>query len=310
MLGLRGIVYVALAAFGAVFTGAWGRQIAGARRTGKPGDPPSDARFPPPTHIAIGFVTNFLDTLGIGSFATTTSIYRLLRLVPDRLIPGTLLVGHAFPTFAEAFIYITIVKVDPLSLVLLIGASVVGSWLGAGLVSNWPRRKIQLGMGAALLGAALVMAARLLDLIPSGGEALGLTGVPLVIGLVGNFVLGALMTIGIGSFGPSLIMFALLGMNTRSIFPIMMGSCAFLMPVGGIQFVRRGSYDLRAALGLTLGGVPGVLLAAFAVKELPLAYLKWLVLVVVVYTGVMMLRSGLQGRAETETPPAPSEAKS
>src|SRR5438270_2295701 len=120
------------------------------------------------------------------------------------------------------------------SLVLLIAASVLGSWLGAGMVSRWPRRKIQIGMGAALIAAALIMAARLLQFVPSGGEALGLAGWRLLVGLCGNFVLGALMTIGIGAFAPSLIMFGFLGMNTRSIFPIMMGSCAFLMPGGGM----------------------------------------------------------------------------
>jgi uncharacterized membrane protein YfcA len=294
MLGLRGIVYIALAGFGAVFTAAWGRQMGAARR-GPSTDPATDVGPPSAAHTLIGFVTNFFDFLGIGSFATTTATYRLLRLVPDRLIPGTLLVGHTFPTFAEAFISITIIKVDMKSLVLLVSASVLGSWLGAGVVAGWPRRKIQIGMGTALLGAALIMLARMLDLMPPGGEAVGLSGGRLVIGLVGNFVLGALMTIGIGAFAPSLILFGLLGMNTKSIFPIMMGSCAFLMPVGGIQFVRRGSYSVRAALGLTLGGVPGVLLAAYVVKSLPLAVLKWVVLVVVVYTAITMLRSARRG---------------
>jgi uncharacterized membrane protein YfcA len=298
MLGLRGFVYLALAAFGAIFTGAWGKQISSARRRGPSNDPATDARPPSLAHTVIGFVTNFFDMLGIGSFATTTAVFRFMRLVPDRYIPGTLLVGHTWATLAEAFISILIIKVEMTSLVLLIGASVLGSWLGAGMVSRWPKRKIQIGMGVALLGAALVMGARLLQLVPAGGEALGLAGWRLTVGMIGNFILGALMTIGIGAFAPSLIMFGFLGMNTRSIFPIMMGSCAFLMPVGGIQFVRRGSYDLRASLGLTLGGVPGVLLAAYVIKELPLKWLSWLVLVVVVYTGLTMLRAGVRGQEE------------
>lgn len=258
------------------------------------------SRFGRPSLVqgALGFVTNFFDTLGIGSFAPTTSAFKLLRLVPDRLIPGTLLVGHTFPTLAQAFIYITIIEVEMTSLVLLIGAAVAGSYLGAGVVARWPKRKIQIGMGAALLVAASIMLAGLLDVIPSGGEALGLEGARLAIGLCGNFVLGALMTIGIGAYAPSLIMFGLLGMNTKAIFPIMMGSCAFLMPVGGIQFVRRGSYALRPALGLALGGVPAVLLAAYIVKELPLAVLRWLVLAVVAYTAVVMLRSAVRHSKE------------
>jgi uncharacterized membrane protein YfcA len=291
MFGLRGIVYLALTAFGVVFGADWARQIRRARKTGAPDDPPTDARAPTVAQTAIGFVTNFFDFLGIGSFATTTAAFRLLRLVPDRFIPGTLLVGHCLPSIAQSFISVTIIEVDMMTLVLLVAAASLGAWLGAGIVAGWSRRKVQIGMGTALLGAALVMLARLLGLMPSGGEAIGLHGMALALGILGNFGLGALMTIGIGAYAPSLILFGFLGMNTRSIFPIMMSSCAFLMVVGGIRFVRRGSYHLRASLGLTLGGIPGVLLAAWLVKELALTKLKWVVLVVVVYTALTMLRA-------------------
>jgi uncharacterized membrane protein YfcA len=242
---------------------------------------------------AIGFVTNFFDTLGIGSFAPTTSAFKLLRIVPDQLIPGTLLVGHTVPTLAQAFIYITIIEVDMTSLVLLVAAAALGSWLGAGAVSRWSRRRIRAGMGIALLVAGAIFLATALELLPAGGETVGLRGIRLTVGLAGNFVLGALMTIGIGAYAPSLILFGLLGMNLKSVFPIMMGSCAFLMPVAGIRFVRRASYAPRAALGLALGGLPGVLLAAFLVREMSIELVRWLVLAVVVYTAVTLLRSAL-----------------
>src|SRR3954447_19843953 len=307
-MGLRGIVYLALAAFSAVFGGAWGKQIGEARASGGPEDPARDARWPTLGQTAIGVVTNFFDFLGIGSFATTTAAFRLLRLVPDRLIPGTLLVGHFYPSVAQSFISVTIIAVDMPTLVLLVLAACLGAWLGAGVVAGWPRRKVQLGMGTALLGASLVMLARLNGLVPSGGEAVGLVGAALVAGILAIFVLGALMTIGIGAYAPSLIIFSFLGMNTKSIFPIMMSTCAFLMPVGGIRFVRRGSYDLRASLGLTLGGIPGVLLAAYVIKELPLTVLKWMVFGVVVYTALTMLRAAhrnVEGDGVASTPPAP-----
>jgi uncharacterized membrane protein YfcA len=305
MLGLRGMVYLALGVFGAVFGTAWGAQIKDARNKGTEG-PAGDVRAPTLGHSAIGFVTNFFDFLGIGSFATTTAAFRLLRLVPDRYIPGTLLVGHCVPSIAQSFISITIIAVDMKTLVLLVAAASLGAWLGAGIVSGWPRRKVQIGMGTALLGASLIMLARLLNLMPSGGEAVGLSGLPLGLGIAGNFVLGALMTIGIGAYAPSLILFGFLGMNTKSIFPIMMSSCAFLMTVGGIRFVRRGSYHLRASLGLTLGGIPGVLLAAYVVTSLPLYVLKWVVFVVVVYTAITMLRAARLGdEGNVSTAPAP-----
>jgi uncharacterized membrane protein YfcA len=246
-------------------------------------------------HVAIGAVTNFFDTLGIGSFATTTSIYKLGGWVADENIPGTLNVGDAIPTFAEAFIFIAIVDVDITTLTTMIGASVLGAWLGAGVVAHWPRRRIQFGMGLLLVVAAGIITFRQLTTV-QGGEALGLTGAALAIGVAGNFVLGALMTLGIGLFAPCMILVSLLGMNPRGAFPIMMGSCAFLMPAASVRFVRSGRYDLRAALGLTVGGTPAVLVAAYLVKSLPLAALQWLVVAVVVYTAAAMLRSAARER--------------
>jgi uncharacterized membrane protein YfcA len=247
--------------------------------------------------LLTGFVTNFLDTLGIGSYATTTSIFRFWKMVPDEKIPGTLNVGHTLPTIIQAFIYTQIVPVDARTLILMIAASVVGAWLGAGVVAGWSRRKVQLGMGFALFGAAALLLANVLHLMPAGGDALALTGARLGIAISVNFVLGALMTLGIGLYAPSMILVSLLGMNPTAAFPIMMGSCAFLMPVASARFVKERSFDARACLGLFLGGIPAVFIAAFIVKSLPLTAVRWLVVVVVSYTATMLLRSAARERS-------------
>jgi uncharacterized membrane protein YfcA len=245
---------------------------------------------------AIGFITNFFDTLGIGSFAPTTSFFKLWKLVPDEQIPGTMNVGHTIPTLVEAFIYIAVVNVDLITLVLMIGASVAGAWFGAGIVARWPRRWIQIGMGLALLVMAGIFLMTQLKLMPGGGDALGLAGVKLGLAVVANAMLGALMTLGIGMYGPCMILISLLGMNPKAAFPIMMGSCAFLMPVGSARFIREKRYNLKSALGLTLGGIPGVLIAAFIVREMSLDIVRWLVIVVVIYTAATMLRSAIVER--------------
>jgi uncharacterized membrane protein YfcA len=250
---------------------------------------------------AVGFVTAFFDTLGIGSFATTTAVFKLRRLVPVKLMPGTLNVGHTLSTIAQAFIYTRIVPVDSRTLVLMIAAACVGSWLGAGIVVHWPRRKIQIGMGIALLGAATLMLMTQLSLAPGGGNTLGLAGARLAIGLAGNFLLGVLMMLGIGLYAPCMILVSLLGMTPTAAFPIMMGSCAFLMPTSTVRFVRTGTYHKQAAIGLALGGVPAVLIAAFLVRSLPLTAVRWLVVAVVVYTAINMLATA--DRAEDTREP-------
>jgi uncharacterized membrane protein YfcA len=287
-MSAKALLFIALGAFGIFYLSIWLTDIR--KRKAK------EQVSPGPVNLMIGFVTNFFDTLGIGSFATTTSFYKLRKLVEDRIIPGTLNVGHTLPTIAQAFIYITVVKVDMLTLISLIGASVAGAWLGAGIVAGWSRRKVQIGMGLALLGAATLMTLSLLKIVPAGGTELGLRGPLLYIGLAGNFMLGALMTLGIGLYAPCLIMISLLGMFPTTAFPIMMGSCAFLMPVSSARFIRKSCYDLKASIGLALGGVPAVLIAAFIVKSLPLEYVRILVVLVVVYTAVNMLRSAKLGQ--------------
>jgi uncharacterized membrane protein YfcA len=256
--------------------------------------------------ILIGFVTNFFDMLGIGSFAPTTAVFKLGKLVSDEKIPGTLNVGHTLPTAAEAFISIAIITVDPITLISMILASCAGSWLGAGIVSKWSRRKVQIGMGLALIVAAVFFLLKQLGMLPGDAGSLGVGGARLIIAIVGNFVLGALMTLGIGLFAPCMVLVAALGMSPAVAYPIMMGSCAFLMPVGSIRFIRERSYTLKSALGLAIGGVPGVLLAAFWIRSMDVTKLRWVVIVVVTYTASMMLRSAMVERRSRAVEIVPS----
>ena len=283
------ILLILLVLIAIVFAVAW---IASLIKKSKEGIRPSIYQ------LMIGFVTDFFDTLGVGSFATTTSLFRIGKVVDDDKIPGTLNVGHTLPTILQAVIVINIIEIDVWTLWILIIASVVGSYLGATFVSRLPKKAIQLGMGISLLIAVVLIISKLRGWIPSGGTSLGLTGLSLILGIAGNFFFGALMTIGVGAYAPIMIMVSLLGMDQKAAFPLMMGSCAFLMPVASYRFVRSGKYDPRAALGLTLFGLPGVAVAAWIVKELPLGYVNWLVVIVVIYTAVSMLYAA----SKIETP--------
>ncbi len=288
MLGVLALGYVAVLVMG----------VRRARR-----DPPAElgagSRWQPtPLQALVGFVTNFFDTLGIGNFAPTTAWFRYAKLVPDELIPGTMNVGHTLPVMLMAFLYIESVDVEAVTLISMIASAVVGAWLGAGVVARLPKKRIQIGMGGALLVAALLMATFQIGLKPEGAQALGLDLPRLIPACLVIGLLGALMTIGVGLYAPCMILVSLMGMNPAAAFPIMMGACAFLMPVAGTRFVLSGKQRLRAALGLTLGGLPAVLVAALIVKSLPLYALKWLVVVVVLFTALQMLRTALAPESE------------
>ena len=253
-----------------------------------------DRRWPRPAEIVVGFVTAFFDTLGIGSFAPTTAIFKLRRMVPDERIPGTLNVGLATAAVAEAVIFVGAIEVEPRLLISMILSATVGAWLGADVVARLSRRAIQITMGVALLIAGSVFTAVNLHALPGGGTAMNLVGwkFPFAVGI--NFILGALMSAGIGLYAPCMITLALLGMHPIAAFPIMMGACALLQPVASLRFFQTGKFAWGPSLGLTFGGVVGVLIAAFIVKSLPLEWLRWLVIIVIVYAALAMMRSAAQ----------------
>lgn len=242
------------------------------------------------------FVCLFFDVLGIGAFAPHTTLYRAFKQVDDRVIPGTLNAGNAIPTVLQALIFIKLIVVDTFTLVSMIIAAVLGSLLGAKFVSRWDKRKIQFSMGFALLITAGFMFASALGWLDMNGNATILQGVSLVIGIVVNFILGALMTIGVGLYSPCMALVSLLGMSPTAAFPIMMGSCAFLMPSCGITFIKANAYNRKAAICASIAGSVGVLLAAFIVKSLPLQVLRWGVVIVVVYTAFTMLHAGMKSK--------------
>ena len=242
----------------------------------------------------IGLVANFLDTLGIGSFAQITAVCKVTKSIDDKLIPGTLNVANAIPIALQAIIFITVVKVEALTLTALVVSAVAGAWLGAGIVVRCSRRKIQLAMGIALAVTAGLMVASMAGLIQGHGNADRLTGGLLAAGMVGNFILGAFMTAGVGLYAPCMAMLFLLGMSPLKVFPIMMGSCAFLMPVAGIRFIKKEQYARKPSAVIAVTGSIGVLIAAYFVTSLPLEWLKIVVVAVVVYASGAMLYSAIK----------------
>jgi uncharacterized membrane protein YfcA len=244
-----------------------------------------------PEGVALGAVANFFDTLGIGSFAPSTAWIKFRKLVPDSYIPAVLNVGHALPTVAQAMVFITIVEVDLALLIGCIIAAVAGALIGAPVVQRMPVQRLQLFVGAALLIAAVLFTLKNLDLLPAGGAARALPLGLMLGAFAAHFVMGALMTAGIGLYAPSLALLSLMGLDPKAVFPIMMGSCAFLMPSSGFSFIKSERIDHRVVIGMALGGIPAVLLAAFVVKDLPLETLRWGVVVVVLYAAFVMLKS-------------------
>ncbi|WP_410470520.1 sulfite exporter TauE/SafE family protein [Enterococcus sp.] len=241
----------------------------------------------------IGFIADFADTIGIGSFALTTMMLNITKQNDDdRKLPGILNVGHAIPVLTEAVIFVTVIKVDPMTLVSLIVAAMIGSWFGSKFVTKMSERTVQKWIGWALLITAILMLLRqteVIDLLGKGNTATGLTGVKLIAGIVGNFFFGALMTVGVGLYAPCMAMVYMLGMTPLAAFPIMMCSCAGLQPVASINFIREKAYSRKIALAITIGGIPGVIIASQFLMGLDITMITYLVIVIIFITGIQYI---------------------
>jgi uncharacterized membrane protein YfcA len=254
--------------------------------------------------MAVSAVANFFDTLGIGSFAPTMAWFKLRRLVPDRLIPSTMLVGYTLPAMIQAVIFLIIlgVAVDPVLLIGCVVATMLGALLGAPLVVRMKVWLVQLVVGLGLICAALFYALANLKLMPVGGSAhalpLGLT----IIAIAGNFVFGVLLNFGVGGYAPTLALLSMMGMDPRLCFPIMAGGSALAAAGASVRHIRVGEIDLKIVIGLALGGIPAVFAAAFLVKSMPVDVLRWLVVVVVLYAAFVILRSAAKGARPVLTP--------
>jgi len=251
-----------------------------------------------------------LDTLGVGSFAPTMAWFKLRGLVPDRLIPSTMLVGHTLPEMTQAVIFLAIlgVFVDPALLAGCVIAVLIGALLGAPLVARTRISVVQAVVGVALLVAATFYALANLGLMPVGGVATSLPLPLMLSAIAANFVFGVLLNFGVGNYAPTLAMFSLMGMDPHLSFPIMAAGAALAAAGASVRHIGRGNVDLRIALGLAVGGIPAVLLAAFIVKSMPVEVLRWLVTAVVVYAAVVMLRAAWVGRGERQ-PHLPAAAE-
>ena len=247
--------------------------------------------------IIIGIVANFFDTLGIGSFAPSTTAFKLTKSVDDVNIPGTLNVGDTVPVCIEAFLFFGFVDMDILTLTSMIIASIAGAYLAAGVVSKFNRKKVRYTLFVGMFILATVMLCKVLGVGPFGeiGTAMGLRGVKLVIAVVCNFVLGGLMSIGVGLYAPCMALCVLLGLDTGCAFPAMMGSCAFLMAYGnGPKFIQEGRYDPVACWTQAIGGAVGVFLAYFIVKSMSLRTLTVMVVCVCYITSFLFLRDAIK----------------
>ncbi|HMM05271.1 MAG TPA: sulfite exporter TauE/SafE family protein [Clostridiales bacterium] len=243
-----------------------------------------------------GIITQFFDTLGIGSYGPLSAWFKIGKAVPDKLIPGTLNTCTVVTCAIMTIAYTTTIDVEIPTLIVPVVCSTIGAFLGAGLVSKLPVKQIRLGLGFALIIVAITIMAGLLGWMPGGGEEIGLSAGKLVVLGILAFILGALMTIGIGIYAPMMAIVYLMGLSPYVAFPLMMGSCAFLIPAAGIRFIKESrkrntdTYDRKAGITVNFIGIIGVLVAVFIVKSIPLTVLKWLVICVLIYTAIMLIR--------------------
>lgn len=249
-------------------------------------------------YVITGFYTCVLDTLGIGNMATSMATFRLTKSVKDEHLSATGNTAFTVSTIVAFFIFLNIIEVDAITMLSMIASAVVGSLVGASIVTKWSVEFVRKMLGVALLIVAIVMICRTLGVGPFGlmGTATSLRGTYLAAAIIGNFFLGAFQTMGIGLYAPCMALVSVLGMNVTAAFPIMMGSCAFVMPFCSAKFVKEGRYARLASLICTFTGSIAVVLTYIFVKSIPLTALIWIVVVVMLYTSYTFFKQVADAR--------------
>ncbi len=248
------------------------------------------------TGLWIGYVTDLLDTLGIGTFATSTALFKTTKLVEDdKQIPATLSTAHVIPVLVEALCFITIVEVDLTTLLAMATASFLGAFIGTRITKNWDTRRVQRVLGILLIVAAVIMVYRMIanpgaDISDS---AHGLHGIWIFVGIVFNFTIGVLMTMGLGNYAPELIFFSMLGINPSVALPVMMLDAAVILAASSTEFIKSDRVHWPGVLGIIIGGVFGVLTAAFFLSKLDINNFKILVVFIAIFTGTSLLRASV-----------------
>ena len=239
----------------------------------------------------VGVICNLLDTLGCGSYAPSTFLYKAFGTIDDINIPGTLNVGDTWPVIFEAFIFTSTVECDPFFLIIMLVAAAFGSFAFASIVTKWPRNKIRMWMGVVMLCIIPVLLLKNFGVGPFGviGTAIGLKGWKLIVAVAFNVLWGALMDIGFGLYAPCMATCLLLGVDGGTCFPVFMGSCALLMPACSIEFIKTGRFDAPHTIGNMIGGLVGVFIAWKVVTSLPMFWLINLVCVVLLWTSYSLI---------------------
>ncbi|AVP49562.1 sulfite exporter TauE/SafE family protein [Williamsoniiplasma luminosum] len=247
----------------------------------------------------VGFIGSFVDTIGVGSFAVTVAALKGTNAVKDsRLLPGTLNMGLAIPNLLAGAIFVSAISVELATLLSLIVAGMVGAFLGSKLVKFVSAKYINLGMSVALLVVAVIMVLVQTKVL-AGGNATGLTGWKLALGIVLFVIIGGLQSFGIGFYSPALAVISLLGMDLVTAFPIMTCAAGFGIPMGCWSFNKDNNYLPKVTFGLMIGGIFGSFIAfllvfigikvGLGVSTDDFTYvLKWFAVAILCYGSVML----------------------
>ncbi|HBO55803.1 MAG TPA: sodium:solute symporter [Leuconostoc mesenteroides] len=247
--------------------------------------------------MLIGFITDFGDTLGIGSFATTTAVFRMTHYIDDdRKLPGTLNAVHAIPVMFQALFFITAVKVELTTLLPMTTAAVIGAYVGTHVTKKWHAPTVQRVMAVALLIAVIIMVVRMIT-TPGSNNSMGVHGLHgwwLILGIVFNFGIGVLMTMGLGNYAPELIFFSLMGVNPAVAFPVMMLDAALIMPTTALNVIKMDRVSWRGFAGVAIGGVLGVIVAAKFFTSMNVDLLNKLIVIVALWTIFGLVRDSMK----------------
>lgn len=243
-----------------------------------------------------GVVAFLADTVGVGSFAVNIAICRTLKLVEDAQLPALINGAQVIPGAIEAVFFLTAIKVDALTLCVLVLGAALGGFLGGFFASKVKPTVIRLFMIFAFSGMVILLLTNIFQWIPIGGHLMALSGWKLGVGFIGLVVAGFLSCMGIGLFAVVQAILFLLGMSPIVAFPIMTAAGAIQQPIATATFVFNKQVPLKKAFTIALFGIIGVAIGFLVVSHMSTKQLHWLLVIVILYNIITLSRSYLNDR--------------
>jgi uncharacterized membrane protein YfcA len=211
----------------------------------------------------IGFISNLLDTVGIGSFAVIVAMRKMLGVMPDDVkLIGSMNIQAVITALAQMLIFLHYIKLDLTTMLVSIAMITLGGFLSGLIAVRINKAIVHNVMLIAFIVTGILLFLIQLDVLQFTSTSDAITGIRLGIFAIFMLIAGMLPAFGVGYYSLVKTSIFLFGVNPIIAFPIMAAASSYQMPVTAITFMSKNKFYTKSSILLAIFGLIGVFIAA------------------------------------------------